>query len=444
MQHFIFTLSIILSLSLSAQPMSIINLQGEQIEVLLCSPEKTQILIGQHRGQRDDSLIKPWTARTYRLSNQQILMEFYDGQSAVVEHEEAFHQLTDVRFVKNTIWNLKKNISYKINLPFERGRELSRSKGASRMTAYQRDFDELGDFEIYRLANQQILFLNLSPFSPLASIYPDIKTLASENRDIEEMVYGLEDEEYFMKELAKGNTLADFDPQKFLIYPQYLEAILTQHELTIREREVYTNPFWGNLYESKRGYWMLIEEVNQPNSGGDQMCILTLQIFEDRLQVRAAKAHYEQVKNQKPERVHFFQHISETYGKDFPQYVDSLILELPQLLNFNLTQLSVDDKGLAIVDEAIKWRWGKDFDFDDGFPVILAFYGEYYMRTKKVGRWELKFDPSHQVWIPQIMLNDQTNAFDVHRFYQSMLEGPIPMKQAGDYDSKIKKLKSGR
>ena len=48
----------------------------------------------------------------------------------------------------------------------------------------------------------QILFLNLSPFSPLASIYPDIKTLASENRDIEEMVYGLEDEEYFMNELS--------------------------------------------------------------------------------------------------------------------------------------------------------------------------------------------------------------------------------------------------
>ncbi|MEO1415929.1 MAG: hypothetical protein AAFW00_11640 [Bacteroidota bacterium] len=444
MQHFIFILSIIFSFSLSAQPKSIINLQGEQIEVLLCSSEKTQILITQYHGQTDDSLRKPWTARTYRLSNQQILMEFYDGQSALIEHEEAFHQLKDVRFVKNTIWNLKKNISYKINLPFERGRELSRLKGASRMTAYQRDFDELDDVEIYRLANQQILFLNLSPYTPSASIYPDIKTLASENRDIEEMVYGLEDEEYFMKELAKGNTLTDFDPQKFLIYPKYLEAILTRHELTIRETEVYTHPFWGNLYESKRGYWILIEEVNQPNYGGDQMRILTLQIFEDRAQVRAAETHYEQVKNPKPKRVHFFQHISDTYGKDFPQYVDSLVLALPQLLNFDATQLSVDDAGLAIVDEALKWRGGKDVDFDDRFPSILAFYGEYYIETKKVGKWESKFDPSHQVWVPQITLDDQRSAFDGIRFYKEMLEGPVPMKQAGDFHSKMKKLKSDR
>ena len=46
------------------------------------------------------------------------------------------------------------------------------------------------------------------------------------------------------------------------------------------------------------------------------------------------------------------------------------------------------------------------------------------------------------MWIPQISLEDGSAAFDVIDFYKSLLEWPIPLKVAGDFDGRIKEIRS--
>ena len=116
------------------------------------------------------------------------------------------------------------------------------------------------------------------------------------------------------------------------------------------------NDFWGNLYESPKGYWFLIDEVNQSNGAGNKMPILTIRIFENLEQVRKAQANYERFKEEGVTSEHFYQKISDKYRQKFPNHIDSLIDELPRVLNFDKEQLTINDSGLSIINEAIKWN----------------------------------------------------------------------------------------
>ena len=55
-----------------------------------------------------------------------------------------------------------------------------------------------------------------------------------------------------------------------------------------------------------------------------------------------------------------------------------------------------------------------------------------------------KVDSENKVWIPEVLLNDNTTTFDSNDFYKSMYEGPIPIKWAGDFDQNRKKWRSER
>ncbi|UXE68699.1 MAG: hypothetical protein KA713_09070 [Chryseotalea sp. WA131a] len=117
---------------------------------------------------------------------------------------------------------------------------------------------------------------------------------------------------------------------------------------------------------------------------------------------------------------------------------------MPIVLNFDKEQLTLDEGGIEIIDEALKWN-GTNFSlFESWFPSALAYYGQFFITNKNEGKWTVKFNNENKVWIPEVLLNDNTSAFDSNDFYKSMYEEPIPMKWAGDFDQSRKKWKSER
>jgi len=320
---------------------------------------------------------------------------------------------------------------------------LSNSHKATKITKFKNSSPQYHNYDVYELISNQILFVEEYSHSQFATIYRDMKTLSSEHSDIEEIEYGFEDEEHYMKELANGNPLNDFEPNQHLIYPKYLEKIILSHGLTLKETKIFVSSFWGNLYESEKGYWILIDEVNQTNGAGRKMRILTLRKYNTLEEVREAQTNYKKFKAfelRGKEGEHFYQKISDQYGKDFPKYVDSLINELPELLNFDKEQLSIDKDGLPIIDEAIKWNHNDWASFDNWFPSALAYCGAFYIKTHKIGKWESKLDEEHNVWIPQVTLDDDKPAFDMRYFYKDLFESPIPLKWAArGFNRKVKK-----
>lgn len=119
------------------------------------------------------------------------------------------------------------------------------------------------DFEVYELNTGQILFLDKSENFKAATIFPDIKTLASEKTSVLETAYGSDDDEHLMKVLASGDRLSDYDVNDHLFYPKYLKNLIKNHKLILVEQMVYVSDFFGNLYKSENGYYVLVDEVNQ-------------------------------------------------------------------------------------------------------------------------------------------------------------------------------------
>ncbi|MGV3656603.1 MAG: hypothetical protein ACO1NX_01565 [Chitinophagaceae bacterium] len=114
------------------------------------------------------------------------------------------------------------------------------------------------------------------------------------------------------------------------------------------------------------------------------------------------------------------------------------------LLNFDKEQLSFDEAGIELIDEALKWNGTNYKLFDTWFPSVLAYYGQFYIMNKGDGQWTAKRDEDYNLWVPQVVLSDKTIAFDMRVFYKDIYEGPIPLKWAGDYDGHLKKMRSER
>jgi len=426
----IFTLTTLNSFS---QTLDITTLDKSKVVVKLLDSKSKSELLTQFNGRQDNTLRKKWTARTFILSDGKVLVEFYDKQAVLIDNIEQLKKIEEVRFVKNTIYFLKKNVSYKIELTFEKGKQIIETEKPKRLTQYKSDMPEWFDFEVYRLNTGQILFLDKSENFQTAAIFPDIKTLASEKTSVLETAYGSDDDEHLMKVLASGDRLSDYDINDHLFYPKYLKDLIKNHRLTLVEQKIYVSDFFGNLYKSENGYYILVDEVNQKNGAGNKMQILSLRIYETLQQVRDAQTQYEAFKNKGVTSEHFFQKISDKYGEKFPEFVPQLIDTLPSILNFDKEQLSFDDLGIDLVDEALKWN-GTDYKlFDIWFPSILAYYGQCYITAKQDGKWSMNFDKENKVWIPEIILNDGFSAWDWRSFYKDLYEGPIPIKWAGDW-----------
>lgn len=438
---FIFAFS---NLMLYAQRMKITTLDKSQIETTILNETAKDQLLKQLDARQNNSLRKKWTARTFQLSDGRIIIEFYDRQAILLDNIEQFRKLAEIRFVKNTIDFLKKNISYKIELTFEAGQLIADTEKPKRLSQFKSDLPQWYEFEVYQLNTAQILFLDKSENFKAAAIFPDIKTLAAQKTPVLEEEYGSDDDEHLMKKLASGDRLPDYDRGDHLIYPRYLEDLVKNHKLTLFEQKLYVSDFFGNLYKSENGYYMLVDEVKQKNGAGKMMPILNLRIYDSIEQVRRAEKKYKESRDNRGEWEHFYQKISNHYGDKFPTYVTELVEKLPSLLNFDREQLSFDSTGMDIVDEALKWNGTNHKLFDSWFPSVLAYYGQCYIAAKQDGKWVTTYDKEDKVWIPELRLGDGTSAWDWRDFYKDLYEAPIPIRWAGDWDGMRKKIKSNK
>jgi hypothetical protein len=425
--------------------MKIIPLDKTPFEVTVLDEATKNRLLHDLNGKQDNSLRKKWTARTFVLSDGKILIEFYDRQAAVIDNLSNFKKLEGVRFVKNTIDFLKKNISYKIELSYEEGNHIIQEEEPKRLTNLKSDMPEYYNFEVYELSTGQILSLNKSENLKSAIIYPDLKTLSSDNNAVAELVYGYEDEEQLMNRLAAGDALLDYEPNDHLIYPKYEKDLIKNHKLSLIESKVFVDfsSFYGNLYKSENGYYILLDDFNQlnvPKTG--KLGIGALRVYEKLEDVKAAQKKYEEFKRKKVVSEHFYKKLSDRYGRNFPEHVPRLIDSLPTLLNFDKDQISFDSTGIDLIDEALKWNGTNYKLFDAWFPSVLAFYGQSYIKSKQDGKWTMYFDKEYKVWIPELKLKDGSAAWDWRDFYKDLYEGPIPLRWTGDWDGTRRKIRS--
>ena len=419
--------------------MTVITLDNSKVEVSIISDSVKQKLLQAFNGKQDDAISKQWTARTYPLSDNRILIEFYDRQAALISNSTDFDKLKEVRFIKTYIDFLKKNISYKIELTYDKGKEIIKLLNPKKLEQFKSELLDFTSIEVYELPTGQVLFLNTTNNSKSAAIYENIKALASECNDVSNQHYG--DMEASSKKFINGDPLLDYETDGQLVYPKDEKQIIQNHKLTLSETKVYVEQFYGNLYKSEKGYYVLINEVNQKNGGGNKMGILTARVYESLDEVRQAQAKYKKRKNEAVKSEHFYQKISDKYGKDFPLFTKQLIDTLPLLLNFDKKQLTFDSIGMAIVDEAIHWNHSNYALFDNWYPSVLAYYGQCYMTEKKDGDWVVKKDKEYNVLIPHLVLSDGEDAFDMRDFYKDLYEWPISIKWAGDWDGHRRQMR---
>jgi hypothetical protein len=442
MRQILLIIFILINVNSFAQKLDITTIDKSKFRVTLLDTATKSRLLRQFNGRQNNTLRKKWTSRTFLLSNGEVLIEFYDRQAILIDNVDNFKKLNRIRFTKNTIDFLKKNISYKIELSYEEGNLIVQNEKPKRLNELKSDVPEYFNFEVYELSTGQILFLDKSKNLKSATIYPDLKTLSSDNNTIADQVYGSKDDEYLMKKLASGDPLLDYETNYQVIYPKYLKDLIKNHKLTLIEQKVYVSEFFGNLYHSENGYYILIDEINQKNGAGNKMRILDIYVYETFQQVKDAQARYEAFKIKGVTSENCYQEISDRYGQNFPEAINQLVDSLPTLLNFDKEQLSFDSSCIDLVDEAIKWNGTNYKLFDEWFPSVLAYYGQCYITDKKDGQWTMYLDKESKVWIPEVKLKDGSTAWDCIDFCKDLFEGPIPLRWTGDWDGTRKKIRS--
>jgi|SRR6218665_22293 len=441
MRHLILAFLIVAALAGNAQPMEIISPEQSRVNVTIIDSNTKTDLIKKYQGKQDNGIRKKWTARTYQLSDGRIVVELFDAQAVLINNLDDLKKIDRVRFVKNSVSHLKKNVSYKIELTVEEGKQLAANTGTKRFTKFNKIIRLNHELEVYELNTGQILFLQTPEDYLKTAIYPDPKSLASENRDIEEQLYGSDDDEELMKKIASGDRLPDYEMSSYLIYPKYIDELIKNHKLHMIRKKMYVSSFFGDLYQSEYGYYFLIDDEKQKNGAGDKMQILNLHIYDSLQQAEAEERKYALNKDKPNTSEHFYQKISTRYGKNFALHVPQLIEQLPGILNIDKEQFTTDSAGMDLLDESLKWHAGNYKHFDSWFPGVLAYYGECYRQIKSDGEWITGFDKKYKVWIPEMKLRDGTMAWDWRDFYANLMEWPTEIRFAGDWDGKRKTRK---
>jgi hypothetical protein len=431
-----------LPLYAKSQKMTVLTLESSKVEAAVVSDSAKRKLIQEYNGKQDNAMRKQWTARTFNLSNNHVLVEFYDGQALLINNSADFEKLKNIRFIKTDIDFLKKSISYKIEITYDKGQELIKLINPKRLGQFKSGLPDFSNIAVYELPNGQILFLSTTAKNQSAAIYENIKALASECNDVLNQEFG--DMEVASKKFINGDPLLDYETEGQLVYPKDMKMIIQNHKLSLRETKIYVEQYYGNLYWSEKGYYVLIDDINQKNGAGSKMQILTARVYEKLEDVRKAQLRYENLKQREPHSEHFYKQISDKYGKAFTDNIPQLIENLPHVLNFDKERLSLDSAGMEIVDEAIHWIAGDYKLFDTWFPNVLAYYGQCYILNKHDGSWVVKKERDYDVWVPHLILKDTEDAFDPRDFYKSLFEGPVPLKSAGDWDGVIRKMRTNK
>ena len=74
----------LLIINFYAQEMKVITTDKTQLQLTVLDTAAKNQLLQHFTGKQDNTLRKKWTARTFVLSDNQILVEFYDRQAALI------------------------------------------------------------------------------------------------------------------------------------------------------------------------------------------------------------------------------------------------------------------------------------------------------------------------------------------------------------------------
>ena len=435
------------------------NLNGQLLDIRISDRTINTILIDQMavrnlvdslNGYIDSSLFKDWTKQSYSLNDSSILIELYDGSGVHIKNLEDYHAIDQIRFLKNYMDYFKNNISYRYNISESKADELEEF---STKLNFKSERPELYNYKVYQTEDQSILFDIVSEQNRKCVIYPNIKTLASDDRIIpnegnSEILHqwltslgGDEIDDFWAKTLVSGDDMSDFDPRNFFIWSYQIEDLISNHHLSLIEKGIKVEFFdTSDLYKSTKGYYITITS----SLHGSTESIHSTTIFDSIEEVREIQNRLANSLRKENKSEHFYGYISTEFGTEFPNSVDSLINDLPDKLNFNKKNLTFDLPGMEIVNEAIRWNHDKRTEFNNWYPCVLAYYGKCYSLNKQEVRWITKIDQEYDVIIPYLINETGTEIFDPYEFYKVLFEWPSSIQWAGDWRGFKRRMKSRR
>ncbi|KXX69936.1 hypothetical protein [Flammeovirga sp. SJP92] len=411
--------------------MKIIYPNQFEVEVQLLHETQLNELLKVNNGKIHESLSKELTARTYSISSDQIIIEFYDKSGVLLKGEKDFNNLKRVRFIKNKVDFLKPRISYYIRLSEKEADDLINQLDGKHLTKYKAEFEEYFGFKVFQLSNGQVIIR----YKDESTLYENLHALAFDNREVLNIHYpnGYESGK---EEFINGILPIQFNVNNYIVYPNDAEKIIKTHELIkIKENIKFDNNFKSILYNSPKGYLILISDFEQLNVAGTaKIGIGTAHIFytmESFTNEYEKKLNWRNEYEANPELrrgVHIYKDLSEKYGRDYPNHTMEELKKLPAILNFDSTYLKFDKTCISILSESIKWNYGGDEFLNQIIHPILSYIGEYY-KSKKRGDWNMKLDGEGKVWEPWFVNSEGKELFDIINLYKDFHEAEygIPM-----------------
>ncbi len=422
---------LLLSICYNSYGMKIFFPNQFEFEVRVLTDEELKEIIKAKNGRIHESLSKELTARTYSISTNQIVIEFYDKSGVLVENRKDFEHLKRVKFIKNQVDFLKPKISYFIRLTEKEADELIENLNGKHLKKYKAEFEDYFAFKVFQLSNGQVVIR----YKDESSLYENLEALAFDNDQVLHVHYP-EGEDSGKEEFIKGELPKKFNINYYFVYPKEAKKIVRNHNLVkIREGIYFDSSFKSVLYESPNGYFILIDDFDQLNIGGTaKIGIGTAYNFEtiadfEKEYRRILEWRTEYEENPEWKRgVHVYKDLSDKYGKDFPKHTMEELKKLPSILNFDSTELKFNKECVLILTESIKWNYGEDEFLNKIIHPILSYIGEYYKSEGK-GDWNMTLDREGRVWEPWFTNSEGKELFDIIDLYKDFFEAEygIPM-----------------
>ena len=107
------------------------------------------------------------------------------------------------------------------------------------------------------------------------------------------------------------------------------------------------------------------------------------------------------------------------YGEQFPDYVDELAAQLPELLHFPESIMAYSLYSLPHIDKYLYRSLFTDEFSDKVFLPLLAYIGKSYIQ-RNGGEWVMRYDKTFTSWTPDI--RDEKGFKDMYRPLLKMLD----------------------
>ena len=404
--------------------MKIIYPNQFEIEVEILNKQELSELIMNKYGVVSKSFHKDLTARTYSIDSNRLVIEFYDKQGVLVSNIEDFERLKKVRFLKNQVGFLHPRISYYFEISEDEADILIAQFNGKHLKTYESEFEDYFGFKVFQLSNNQVIIR----YEGESTLYEDLEALAFDNGQVLNILYpnGFNSGQ---DEFIKGNLPEKFNINKYFIDPNSAGEIIETHQLIkIREEVKFDLFFESILYQSEKGYFILMQDFDQLNRVGaakigigSAYIFHTLDDFEKEYKrIVEWKREYESNHGLK-NGVHIYKELSDKYGKDFPNHTFDELNKLPSILNFDPKYIEFSNKCSSIISESIKWNYGSEEFLDKIIHPVLAYIGEY-LKSEGSGDWNMKLDRDGKIWEPWFTDSEWKELFDIINLYKDFLE----------------------